>query len=115
MHKIISTKNAFHYVWGDACDGYIFKKDGSFIVISETMLPNTSEKKHLHAKTEQFFYCLEGRLTIEYKNKEYFLLPHNGFIITIGTPHKIKNNSTSITRFLVISSSNTREDRLDLE
>ncbi|MDP1724030.1 MAG: cupin domain-containing protein [Alphaproteobacteria bacterium] len=115
MTKIISTKNAFHYIWGNNCDGYVLKKDGHFSVISEKMPPNTSEKKHLHKATEQFFYCLEGNLTIECENEEHVLSAHDGYFIASGIPHNVKNNSKMTTRFLVISSSNTQDDRIDLE
>lgn len=115
MSEIISTKNAPHYVWGDQCDGYWLKKEGHFSVISEIMPPNTFEKRHVHQVTEQFFYCLEGILTIECENKEHTLSAHDGYLVALGIPHKVKNNSNKLTRFLVISSSDAQNDRIDLE
>lgn len=111
----ISTKTAPHFIWGKACDGWWFKKDGRFTVISEIMPPGTAEKKHYHKQTEQFFYCLVGQLLIQLEGKEYLLDAHEGCEVPQGVAHKIQNITNEMTHFLVISSPNSHDDRIDLE
>ena len=111
----ISIKNAPHYSWGNACDGWWLKKDGSFNVISEKMPSGTSEKKHYHKFVEQFFYCLQGRLLIQFSDKKIMLSEHEGCVIPAGEHHKVMNPTDEEIHFLVISSPNTHNDRIDLE
>lgn len=49
--KVISTKNASHYIWGNQCDGWWLHESHTFTVISESMPPQTSESKHYHNYT----------------------------------------------------------------
>lgn len=113
--KPISTHNAQHFTWGDACDGWWLKKEGPFTVVSEIMPPNTAEKKHYHQFTEQFFYCLKGQLLIQLNDNEIILSAHDGFSIPPDKAHKVINNSNTATHFLVISSPDSHDDRVDLE
>jgi len=53
--KIINTKNAEHYNWGNNCDGWHFVKSDSLSVIKEKMPPMTKEKLHYHEKAQHFF------------------------------------------------------------
>lgn len=113
----ISTQNAPHFIWGNQCecDGWWLKNTGKFTVISESMPPNSTEKKHYHNITEQFFYCLSGELSIQVGKQEYTLLEHDGLGIAAAQEHKVHNKSNKIVQFLVISSPNLHEDRVDLE
>ena len=112
---IRSIKNATHFNWGERCDGWWLKEDSSFTVIAERMLPNTSEKKHYHKETEQFFYCLSGELLITIENRSYTLNAHDGLTVPAGKTHKVQNISLNTTTFLVISAPNAHEDRVELE
>lgn len=111
----ISIENSTHYKWGSNCDGWWLKKGENFTVIYEMMPPHTSEIKHYHKQTEQFFYCLEGQLTMELDEGELLLNPHEGCIIKEGIPHKAKNNADINTSFLVMSAPNAQQDRFNLE
>lgn len=110
-----STQNAPHFFWGNQCEGWWLKKEGSFTVIEETMLPETAEVKHIHKLTEQFFYCLSGNLCIELDDTLHILSKNEGLTIYANQPHKVKNTSNKPTRFLVISCPNSHEDRIDLD
>ena len=46
----ISTSNAEHYRWGDACDGWHLLAGEALSVIEERMPPGTAELRHRHAK-----------------------------------------------------------------
>ncbi len=111
----ISVKNSPHFTWGNGCDAWWLKKDGFFTVVLEMMPAGTFEKNHLHCKTEQFFYCLEGQLTIICDGAEYNLSANEGCVVLQNHPHNVQNNSGSTVRFLVISCLNSHEDRIDLE
>lgn len=115
MSKQISINNALHFIWGKACNGWWLKNDGNFTVIAETMPSGTAEKKHYHKVCEQFFYCLKGQLAIQFNEGEHILYEHEGCSIPPGTPHQVKNISNDTVQFLVISSPNLHDDRVDLE
>ena len=115
FEESISTQNAPHFTWGNACDGWWLKKDGRFTVITEIMPPGTAEKKHYHKLTEQFFYCLQGELIIQLEDKKIHLLAHEGYGVGSGVSHKVKNTTNEMVHFLVISSPNSHDDRVDVE
>lgn len=115
MTKAISIKNASHFSWGDACDGWWLKETGDFTVIFETMPPNTTEINHLHQTSSQFFYCLKGELTIIFNEEEVTLIENEGYEIAPGQAHKVMNQSEDLVSFLVISSKNAQNDRVNLE
>jgi uncharacterized cupin superfamily protein/ribosomal protein S18 acetylase RimI-like enzyme len=110
----ISADRALSYNWGDNCIGYWLKKKGAFTVIEEIMPPNTSEIKHYHQKSEQFFYCLEGELYFELDDKNYILYKGDGIEVKAGITHKISNQSKANARFLVVSSPSSHGDRINL-
>lgn len=74
-----------------ATDGWWLKNDGQFTVVYETMPPDSSEKKHYHKLTEQFFYCLQGQLTIEFQKYEQVVQEHEG--ISIKCVFRPKSNT----------------------
>lgn len=103
-----------HFVWGDNCDGWWLKQGGKFTVIVEAMPPGTFETKHFHKAVEQFFYCLEGILTMALSEEVVRLQPHESITVLPSASHQVKNNADSMLRFLVVSSSDPRLDRVDL-
>lgn len=113
--KILSTKNAPHYTWGNQCDGWWLHQTDKFTVIRENMPPNTSEQKHYHDNTEQFFYCLEGTLCIEMNGDSYILNPNEGLAIPAKVEHQVINQSTMDIKFLVISCPNAHHDRVNIK
>jgi RimJ/RimL family protein N-acetyltransferase/quercetin dioxygenase-like cupin family protein len=115
QHEVTSALNALHFIWGENCEGWWLKKNGSFTVISEMMPPGTSEAKHFHTLTEQFFYVLEGKVNIELDKREYSLQEHEGIRVPAGTLHKIRNCSKQNARFLVVSCPDSQEDRINAE
>jgi uncharacterized cupin superfamily protein len=61
----VSRATAEHYGWGDGCDGWHLLKTSGLSVIEERMPPGTSERRHRHAVSHQFFFVLAGELTAE--------------------------------------------------
>ncbi len=115
MTKIISIQNATHFDWGHDCHGWFLKNDGLFSVISEEMPPQAFEIPHYHEKTEQCFYVLKGCLTMVVDGKNHTLLAGDSLIIYPKQVHQAINTSHQLVQFLVISSPNNREDRVNLD
>mgnify|MGYP001602642574 CR=1 FL=1 len=65
----ISTTTAEHYTWGDRCDGWHLVRTTGLSIIEERMPPGTTETRHHHVHAHQFFYVLEGELTLEVEHK----------------------------------------------
>ena len=106
-------KNAEHYSWGDNCDGWHLVKTESLSVIQETMPPNTKEKTHYHKVSQQFFYVLDGSLSIKFQGKSHMLEKGEGYHVEPGVKHQVENNSNMAVNFLVISEPSTQNDRIE--
>lgn len=55
---MIDKTSAEEYVWGQNCRGWHLVKSQTMSVIREFMPPHTSEVRHKHAKSNQFFFIL---------------------------------------------------------
>ncbi|MGO4549273.1 cupin domain-containing protein [Paenibacillus sp. 2TAB23] len=108
----ISKHNAEHYIWGDHCDGWHLAKNQDLSIIHERMPPNTSEVKHYHQQSRQFFFVLSGSATIEIDGKEVILGKQEGVEIAPLVPHQMFNKSNDEVEFLVISQPNSKGDRV---
>ncbi len=113
--RVISVKDAEHFVWGNLCDGWWLKKGSNFTVIEEIMPPGGSEAKHFHNLTEQFFYVLNGTLCIDIDHHKYKLHNNQGIEIPAKAVHQVFNNSKDLVRFLVISCPDSHSDRVNVE
>ncbi len=111
----ISKQNAEHYIWGQQCDGWHLVKSGEVSVIHERMPAGTSEVRHYHERSRQFFFVLTGSAILEVDGVVWELGPHEGVEVAPGVPHQMKNQSEQETEFLVISQPTTRGDRIQVE
>jgi quercetin dioxygenase-like cupin family protein len=103
-----------HYVWGDGCDGWRLLAEPDLSVIQERMPPGTTESRHVHRKTRQFFYVLAGSLMLEVSGEHVVLHPGEGAPVAPGVPHQAicPTDAAQDAEFLVISSpGNSRADR----
>jgi mannose-6-phosphate isomerase-like protein (cupin superfamily) len=107
----ICTATADHYVWGEVCDGWHLVRTEDLSVIEERMPLGSEEQRHWHQHARQFFYVLEGELTMQFDDRAVALPLRQGIEIAPGIPHQAKNLSTSETRFLVISQPPSHGDR----
>jgi mannose-6-phosphate isomerase-like protein (cupin superfamily) len=108
----INTENAEHYHWGDACDGWHLLKGDDLSIIHEKMPPLTSEVRHYHVFSRQFFYMLKGEAVMEREGIESLLRANEGIEIPPGVPHQIRNESNESIEFLVTSSPHAHGDRV---
>lgn len=111
MKEPVSAASAEHYLWGEVCDGWRLVADEHLSVIEERMPPGATEQRHLHTEARQFFYVLQGELTMELEGRMHPLRQGQGIEVPPGAPHQAMNRSCSDTRFLVISAPPAQGDR----
>jgi mannose-6-phosphate isomerase-like protein (cupin superfamily) len=111
----ISKQNAEHYLWGSNCDGWHLVRSQDLSIIHERMPANTSERRHYHEKSRQFFFVLSGTVTIEVDGKEIILHQHEGVEVPPLVPHQVFNKSEHEVEFLVISQPTSKGDRVLIE
>ena len=111
MSEPVSIVDAEHYLWGGACNGWHLVRNENLSVIEERMPPGAAEQRHLHTLARQFFYVLEGKLTMELEGRILVLELGQGLEIAPGQPHQAMNRSDANVRFLVISQPPSHGDR----
>ena len=109
----ISAATAEHYTWGNRCDGWYLVRTPSLHIIEERMPPGTAETPHHHVHARQFFYVLEGQLTLTVNQDTHILRTHEGLEIAPGELHQAINRSDAAVRFLVTSQPPSHGDRID--
>lgn len=111
MSEPLSIANAEHYTWGGICEGWHLVRGEKLSVIEERMPPGTQEQRHFHVRAYQFFYVLEGELTIDVGDRVELIKPSQGLEILPGQPHQAINRSSGDVRFLVVSQPSSHGDR----
>jgi len=115
--KTISTANAEHYTWGGVnktdCDGWYLVSTPELQIIEEAMPPGTAETPHHHVRSRQFFYVLEGQLTMEIEFHEFPVNAGEGIEIAPGQVHCARNRSAKPLRILVTSQPPSHGDRIE--
>ena len=76
------------------------------------MPPDTSEARHSHVHARQFFFVLEGELTLEVEHYDFVLHPGEGLEISPGQRHQAMNRSVKSVRMLVTSQPPSHGDRI---
>ncbi len=113
---IANIASAEHYKWGGpqgiACDGWHLVKTAELSIIEELIPPGAGEVRHSHVHARQFFYVLEGELTLEVEDHELILRTGDGLEISPGQIHQAINRSTNSTRILVTSQPPSHGDRI---
>lgn len=107
--------NSEHYKWGERCDGWHFLKNDLLSIIHERVPAGCKEVRHLHKKSRQFFYVLNGIATIEIDGTTHRLNAGEGIEVAPEVPHQFKNTSNEDVNFLVISSPNSHGDRVNID
>src|SRR5690625_491595 len=110
--EVVSTKNAEHYVWGDACDGWHLVQSTNLSVIQECVPPGGAEVRHSHVRAEQFFFVLSGVATIEAGGQIHRVRSGQGLHVPAGVPHQLSNRESENLTFLVSSTPPSHGDRV---
>lgn len=111
MKDPVSIANAEHYTWGAICDGWHLLRGENLSVIEERMPLGSEEQRHFHLRSQQFFYVLEGELTLEVDQQTYRIAAGEGLEIAPRQSHQAINRSGGDVRFLVISQPPSHGDR----
>ncbi len=111
MADSVRASDENHYTWGGVCDGWHLLRSENLSVIEERMPPAAQEQRHFHQRSRQFFYVLEGELTMEVDGREHQLKTRQGLEIAPGERHQAKNSSAADVRFLVVSQPPSHGDR----
>lgn len=109
--RIVDTTNTEHYTWGIDCDGWHLVKSDNLSVIEERMPPNRKEERHVHTKSRQFFFVLEGELTLEVEHHDFVIPAGKGVEVAPGQAHQAMNRSHADVRMMVISQPPSHGDR----
>jgi mannose-6-phosphate isomerase-like protein (cupin superfamily) len=115
--KVISTASAEHYKWGgpnnNDSDGWFLVRTPELNIIEERMLPGAAEARHHHQRSRQFFFVLEGELTMEIEHHDFLVRQGEGIEIAPGQSHQAKNRSQMPLRIMVTSQPPSHGDRID--
>jgi mannose-6-phosphate isomerase-like protein (cupin superfamily) len=115
--KVISTASAEHYKWGGPnstdSDGWYMVRAPELNIIEELMPPGASEARHHHERARQFFFVLEGELTMEIEHHEFSVKAGEGIEIAPGQQHQAMNRSHAALRIMVTSQPPSHGDRID--
>ncbi|MFC0189242.1 cupin domain-containing protein [Fictibacillus aquaticus] len=109
---VINKGNAPHYLWGDVCEAWKLINGQDLSILHERMPPFSSESRHYHVHSHQFFFVLEGEAIMESDGSDYIIRKHEGIEIPAGVPHCIRNDSEADVEFLVISNPKAHGDRV---
>lgn len=99
------------YSWGDRCSGWKLLELDHLQVRQEAMPPATAEEPHVHRYVHQFFYILDGRMTLCTPDDVMYVGPGQGIHVPAGVPHCVRNECDSDLSFVVSSSPSTAGDR----
>lgn len=114
--QIVSTKSAEHYKWGGQqgsdCDGWHLVKTPELSIIEELMPSGGSEVRHSHVHARQFFFVLEGKLTLEVEHHHYVLQAGEGIEVSPGQQHQALNRGATPVRMIVTSQPPSHGDRV---
>ena len=79
------------------------------------MPPGTLEARHFHSRARQFFFVLDGELTIEVEGQEFLLRVGEGLEVSPGEAHQVFNRGTLPVRMIVTSQPPSHGDRINAE
>ncbi len=112
MIKVARDDNAEHYSWGNGCDGWHLLKRDDLSVIEERVPPGKSEVVHYHEHARQFFYVLKGTATLVFETENIVLREREGVEVPPKVPHQLRNDSSEVLEFLVVSTPKSHGDRI---
>jgi len=114
--NIVSKYNSLkHYQWGENCDGWNLVDEKTLSVKLERMPSHTSEQKHFHQHSQQFFYILKGEAIFEIQQERISVKSEQGIHIKAGIQHRIINESNEDLEFILSSQPSTMNDRINVE
>ena len=111
----VDLTNAELFSWGRDCEGWKFLERSDLSVTYERIPSSRGEVHHYHRKSRQFFFILSGEAAFIIGKEKVTVRPGQGMEIPPGMLHSLWNDSQEDLLFLMISSPNTKGDRVNLE
>ena len=111
LPRTISTASAPHYTWSAACDGWHLVQSDGLSVIQERMPPGTTEARHRHGASRQFFFVLAVALLVEVDGRRVRVPTGVGIEVAPGRAHQVLNEEDDPAEFLVVSQPPSHGDR----
>ncbi len=111
--SIVNRENAPHYTWGKDCHGWHLVQAKELSVIEEMVPPGSGEVRHYHEKSNQFFYVLSGKATIEIGGRVVQVGAKEGVWVEAGAPHQLMNREETDLHFIVTSSPPSHGDKIE--
>ena len=112
---MVSIRNCEKYQWGANCLGWHLVDNPALSVIQEIIPAGSSEARHRHIHSQQFFYILKGSALFYLNEKTETLKQFEGIHVQPNDIHKIENNTSEDVEFLVISQPHAHGDRENIE
>jgi mannose-6-phosphate isomerase-like protein (cupin superfamily) len=114
---IVSSATAEHYRWGGPngtdCDGWYLVRTPEVNIIEELMPPGTAETPHHHVRARQFFFVLEGELSLMVEHHDFAVKAGEGVEVAPGQMHKAANLGRRNLRIVVTSQPPSHDDRIE--
>jgi mannose-6-phosphate isomerase-like protein (cupin superfamily) len=110
----VSKETGRHYIWGGNCDGWPLLETESLSVIEEKIPPGGGEVTHYHEKAQQLFYILDGEAMFETNGVTTVVGKGEGYHVSPGAWHRIRNLGTEDLHFLVVSQPKSHGDRVNV-
>ena len=115
--EVVSRGNAEHYRWGGKdgteSDGWYLVRAEAMHVIEERMPPGAVETRHFHERSRQFFYVVEGEMTMEVEHHLFTVMAGQGIEVAPGQTHQAMNRGAGGLRMVVTSVPPSHGDRLE--
>jgi mannose-6-phosphate isomerase-like protein (cupin superfamily) len=81
----------------------------------EKMPAHTSEEKHFHKHSQQFFFILKGEAVFEMQQERISVKSGQGLYIEAAKEHRILNEANEDLEFILTSQPSTVNDRINVE
>lgn len=110
--KIVCRETAEHYHWKTVCDGWRLLQRDDLSIIAEKMPPHTSEDRHYHRNSRQFFYILSGEAEMLFQSESVHLPAGTGVEVEPMEIHQMTNPSENPAEFIVVSMPESHGDKV---
>jgi mannose-6-phosphate isomerase-like protein (cupin superfamily) len=111
--SIVSKENTAPYSWGGVCSCWRLVRHEALGVIEERMPAGATETTHHHRRARQFFYVLQGRLSMEVDGAVQHVPARHGLEIPPEVRHRAFNEGPEEVEFLLVSVPPTDGDRIN--
>lgn len=114
MGKKITLDNSEQFHWGDAGIGWMLSNRKDITIVERQLSSGAKEVSHYHKKSWQFFYVISGEGEMKIGDDTIILRANEAIEVDPMVAHQMKNSSEGYLRYIVISSPNSYNDRVEV-